>query len=351
MALRTEVDSATGITRQINDDYRESLDLPGATVVPSSKGRYGATHAKTKRSLNQTIFLGDSKSMEIDITRYTRRQIAEVTREVGPGNTIEIYRRLKQLHGEGIANANAQRPTNTPAAPPSLAQTAEPPPQQARAARPEAPQPPEPLDTAPEPSLPLAAPSDPVERLLSVLSRAIRQEVSAAIQAEIPKQPINEQQEEVMSKLQQELSREQEELEQGQERLAAQGQVAHDKHQALVKGEQPATAPEPTVQVTLSRPGSMTIVSHYHEAIVSNDGGMQVVLLVYDESFRYGSRVFPPEDNDGDEPAPYRLVIQPHDGSDATTLPVINPGIAFRHRGQHYQMYFVAPKEEPEASE
>jgi len=101
-----------------------------------------------------------------------------------------------------------------------------------------------------------------------------------------------------MSKLQQELSREQEELEQGQERLAAQGQVAHDKHQALVKGEQPATAPEPTVQVTLSRPGSMTIVSHYHEAIVSNDGGMQVVLLVYDESFRYGSRVFPPEDND-----------------------------------------------------
>lgn len=335
-----------GITRQLVTNYSHSPDLPGAVLIPSHKGNYGAQLGKrepipmvidpeyfgnsvviTPAALdaNRALLSGTDDPSDIykAITNAAKTKKTEVIDPMAKkakqteldvaADTPAPSRRRRRAAAKTTSKTSAK-----PAAAPTPNQpTAASEPSKAAPETPKAPAPEQPVSQDPPITL------GTLQTLLGEFAAGIKCDI-AEIREEVA--DIGSDVDDIMA--QPEVS----------DTIAEAAEPPQPAAPESVTPAPPAPVPSavaaPQVSVTLTFPGSnFEITSKYHSVIQS--GG--TLVLVYNSAYEAGDRVTPAVDLDN----PYKIMAVQRDGTPAVRCNGLYMGQRFSHNGYDYILFAV----------
>lgn len=299
-------DPATGVEYAVNDEYTDATHFPGAVLIPSHKGKFGAQHGvNLLKPLSVTVDpdYDDSFVMDADAIVATRNSMTPGDRR----DPVAAYKRVateeecmpaSKSSSAGVKPAKKQSRKPKSAAKVTPAASSLPP---AASDAPVAASAPSPgVDTAP----------DTVETRLEELRALVH-----SLTARWPDPSL--------------------------EPAAARDtteQAADAADAASDAGVPGSGVPAPELEVEFSHDQLGTVTGRYHKATVQ--GGL--LILVYDSRWKYGTRYVPPADPE----RVFDVVIRPSDGGEPASLRAVYVGISFQLESQII-MVLIVPSQEP----
>jgi len=310
-STRWEENKQTGIKREIHEGYDVSPDLPGSIKIPSHKGEHGAQMGE-KVEIPMIIDPDRPDGGIIIRAEDMRDRKAVVDAVVGTDDPTAAYEKLSKETVKGGDKAMAKKSSSTAKSTKT-----------AKATQPTA------AEAAPEPAEEpetVSVEDQIAQQCSKILPGIIDQSVGAIIP-------------QIVGAITDRLQPERPGI------LEVQHEVPAPPAPAPEPDPQPEEkdpeGPPPKVQVAITDQEGGQWITHYHEVIKTG----AVVVLVYDTSFKYGSRIYPPTNVE----KVYHIAVQQENGS-PEVCHVRNWGLTFGFHGYEMQVMVIEHKP-PEAPE